>query len=248
MLLVRDEFLETKFAHRARRDVASDLRCFHRDRAAAATGVIQRHTLRHPTFGVGRCAIALAPAACGQHGGSQCFFQRRIAFVCAPATLEQGLTRGVDVERAFLGGQVGVDTRIGPLRVDVGAHAKLVAESVSHGVFDFERRKVQAFERAVLRGDFNLESFFRREPQLPRHLTRSAIQVLLLTVLCVRQLHQHALSQAAVQVELQHIAPRGAHHHTRTKRANVVVAHASDATHFLGQIGFDACRTGQEEM
>ena len=100
----------------------------------------------------------------------------------------------------------------------------------------------------MLRGDFNLEGFFGREPQLPRHLTRRAVQVFFLAVHRVRELDQHALRQTAVQVELQHIAPRGAHHHTRTKNTQVVVAHARDATHFLGQIGFDACRTGQEEM
>ena len=217
MFLVGDEFLKAKFAHRAWRDVAGNLRRLHRDGAAAAAGVVQGYALGDEAIGVGRCAIALAPTTRGQHGGGESFFQWRIAFIGAPSTFEQWLARGVDVERAVLGRQVGVDARIGPLGVDIGAHAKLVTETISHRIFDFQRRKVQALQRAVLRGDFDLEGFFGREPQLPRHLARRTVQVLFLTVHRVRELDQHALRQTAVQIELQHIAPRGAHHHTRTK-------------------------------
>ena len=91
MGLVGYEFFKTKATHRAWRDVASNLRGFNGDGAAAAAGVVQRHALGAQAIGVGGCAVPLAPTAGGEHGGGQGFFQGRIPFVGAPAAFEQGL-------------------------------------------------------------------------------------------------------------------------------------------------------------
>ena len=107
----------------------------------------------------------------------------------------------------MVNGQVRKDACIGPLRVDIGAHACFVAKAISNRIFDFERCKVQTFQRAVLRGDVYFETLLRREPQLPRHIGGDVIQILFLTIGRVRQLDQHPLCQTAVQIQQQSIAP-----------------------------------------
>jgi hypothetical protein len=99
----------------------------------------------------------LLPAAGGDHGGGQGFLQRGVALVLAPAALEQRLARGVDVQRGLIGRQVHMDAHVGPARVHIGALAALVAKAVGHRVLDLERGEVQAFQRAVLGGHFDLE-------------------------------------------------------------------------------------------
>ena len=117
------------------------------------------------------------PAAGGQHGGGQGFFERCIAFVFAPTALEQGLARGVHVKRTAVGGEVHINSHVRPLRVDVGTFAAFVAKAVGHGVFDFEGCKIQAGERAVLRCDFNFEGLLGGEPNFPRHSKGSVVQI-----------------------------------------------------------------------
>ena len=171
-------FLEGKAPVQAGRDVAGDLRSFDDDGARAAAGVVQRHALFTQT------AFA-APAAGGQHGGSQGFLQWCVALVFAPAALEQRLARGVDVNGDGVGGQVRVDAHVGPARVHVGAHIEFVPEAVRYRVLDLERGKVQAVQRTVLRRDLDLEALLGREPDFPGHVAGGAVQVLFVAVLGV---------------------------------------------------------------
>ena len=192
---------------RAGRDAERDLRRLDRDRAAAAAGVVER-------LGRDLAGLGVPPAAGGQHGGGQGFLQRRIALVLPPAALEERLAGGVDVERALVGGQVREHARVGPAGLDAGPHAaRLGAEAVGDRVLDAQRGEVEALERAVLRGGLDLEGLLRREPDLPGHAARDGVEVVLAAVGRVRQFDQHALREAAVQVELQRVAPGGAHAH-----------------------------------
>jgi hypothetical protein len=63
-----------------------------------------------------------------------------------------------------------------------------------------------------------------------------------------RQLHQHALRQAAVQVDAHGIAPRGAGHHTTAARHQVVAREAGDGVHFVGQKALNASGAGHEQV
>ena len=239
MFLKRQVFLEGETAQCARRNVAGDLRGFDGNRATAAAGVVERQQI----------VVALRPAAGGQHGSGQRFLQWCLAHVLAPAALEQRLARGVDVERAGVGGEVGVNTRIGPLGVDVGAHAVgLGPEAVTHRVLDLEGGEVQAGQRTVLRGHFDLDGFTRGEPDFPGHLAGSAVQVFLTAVLGVRQLHQHTLGQAAVQVQAHGVAPRAACQHAAPAGEQVLAAQAGQAVHFRGQVVLDASGAGQKQL
>ena len=85
----RQKFLEPKASHHPWSNAASNLRGFNRNRAATATGVIQRNALVAPTVGIVGRSIALAPTTRSQHRCSQGFFQRRVAFVGAPTAFKQ---------------------------------------------------------------------------------------------------------------------------------------------------------------
>ena len=67
----------------------------------------------------------------------------------------------------------------------------------------------------MLGGDFDLEGLLGGKPDLPGHVGCCVVQVLLGAVLVVRQLNQHALSQATVQIKLQGITPRTRQLHPR---------------------------------
>ena len=234
VVLEGQQFLKTKAPLQTRRDAASDLRRFDREGAAAAAGVVQRHG------GV--------PATGGDHGRGQGFLQRRVAFVGAPAALEQGFARGVDVQRERFGRDVGVNAHVGPGGVHVGALTALVAKAVRHRVFDFEGRKVQAGQWAVLGRDVDFESLLGREPDFPGHFAGGVVEVVFVAVIGDRQLHQHALGQAAVQVDAHRIAPRGAGHHAAAARHQVLAREARDGVHLVGQKAFNARGARHEQV
>ena len=234
VVLKGQQFFKAKAAVQAGRDAAGDLRRFDRDGAAAAAGVVQR--------------CRAVPATGGDHGGGQGFFQRRVALVGAPAAFEQRLARGVDVERQRFGREVGVDAHVGPGGVDAGALAALVAKAVGHRVFDLECGKVQAGQRAVLRRDVDLEGLLGGEPDFPGDVAGRVVEVVFVAVVGDRQLHQHALGQAAVQVDAQCIAPGGVGHHAATAGHQVVAGQARDRMDLIGQKALDASGAGHEQL
>ena len=214
MGLIGQQFFKRKAAHQARRHVASDGGRLNGNGAAATTRVVQGQALLHAADrrrGAGCFTRGAdewhAPTAGGQHGRGQGFFQRRITFVHAPAAFEQGLARGIDVQRHVVAGEVGVQAHIGPLGVDAGALAAFGTEAIGHRVFDAQGGKVQAFERAVLGRDLDFEAVLWREPSLPRHRMGTGVHIVLMPIRGVRELHQHPHGQAAVQVELHGHAP-----------------------------------------
>ena len=225
------QLLEAKMPQLARRHAAGDLRGFDGDGATAAAGVVKR-------------GLAV-PAAGRKHRGGQGFLERCIALVGAPAALEQGLARGVDVERELVLRQVRKDTGIRPAGFDVGAHAGLVAETVDQRVLDLQCGEVQALERAVLGRDLDLEALLGREPDFPGHIGSGVVQVLLAAVGRGRQVHQHALRQAAVQVQQQRVAPGTFDQHAAAPGAR---CGAGDALDLGGQEFLDAGGARQKQL
>ena len=129
--------------------------------------------------------------------------------------------------------------------VDAGAHiARALAKPIAHRVFDPERCKVQAFKGAVLRCQLHLKGLRRGEPNFPRHLKRCAVNILLIGIGTMSQLHQHPLCQAAVQVEQQHVAPRALQLHAPTALVHSLMRQLSDAQHLSRQQVFYASGTG----
>ena len=232
MRLEGHQFFKTKTALAARGNAAGDLGGLNGDGAAAAAGVVQR--------GGG------VPTAGSNHGCSQSFLERRIAFVGTPATLEQRLAGGVDVQRDVLACQVSVDAHIGPGGFHAGALAALGSEAVGHSILDFERGKVQALERTVLRGDLDLEGLLGREPDFPGHIAGGFVQIGFAAVGGVRELHQHALRQSAVQVQAHGFAPAGVDHHAAAASHQVVPGQASEVVYLIGQKFFNPCGAGHE--
>ena len=100
-----------------------------------------------------------------------------------------------------------VNAHVGPLGVDVGSLAAFGAKAIGHGIFDFERCKVEAGEWTVLRCNFNLESLLGGEPNFPSHGTGGVVQIFFAAVKGLRQLNQHTLRESAVQVQAHGIAP-----------------------------------------
>ena len=233
--LKRQVFLKGKTSVDAWRDVAGNLRGFNRNRARATARVIQRHALLAQAF-------VTTPSAGRKHGSGQGFFQGCVAFVFAPAAFEQRLARRVDVDGDGVDRQVHINPYIGPTGFNTGPDIiELGPEAVSHRILDFERCKIQAGQRAVLRGDVDFEGLLGREPDLPGDVGCGVVQVLLAAVLVVRQLNEHALGQAAVQVELLRIAPGALQLHARPPSLRRSAGNALD---FAGQQGFNARSAG----
>ena len=129
--------------------------------------------------------------------------------------------------------------------VDAGAHiARALAKPVAHRVFDPERCKVQTFKRTVVCRQLHLKGLRRGKPDFPRHLKRSTVNVLLIVIGALSQLHQHPLCQAAVQVEQQHVAPRALQPYAPTALVHGLLRELSDAQHLSCQKVFHASGTG----
>ena len=127
---------------------------------------------------------------------------------------------------------MGINPHIRPARVHIGPHAlKTLPKTVSNRVLDRQRSKVQALQRAVLGGDFDLERLARREPGFPGNAKSRVVQIALAPVGVMRQLDQHALGQSAVQVQQQGIAPAARQLHPG---APGLGQRAGDALNFLG--------------
>ena len=83
----------------------------------------------------------------GEQRGGQCFFQRRLTGVFAPAALEKRLTRGVDVQRGVVGADEKGNRQIGPVGIDTGPCAGAFAQRVADRILDAQRSEVQAVKR-----------------------------------------------------------------------------------------------------
>ena len=209
MCLVGDQMLKAKTPQLARCDRTLDLSGLNGNRATATARVVQTS---RPRLSV------LRPAHCGQHGRSQRLLQGRLPLVQAPTALEQRLPRGVQGQGHGVLGQVHINAHMGPTHVHIRPDACALPKTICNRVLDFERRKIQTLQRAVLRCDFNLEGLTLSEPKLPRQGLAHLVNIRLVLVMLLAQLDQYPLGQTGMQIELHHLSPRGHHLHAPALR------------------------------
>ena len=128
-----------------------------------------------------------------------------------------------------------IEAHIGPLGIDVRTHPSFLTEAVRHRILDFERGKVEAGQGAVLGGDVDLECVFGGEPHLPSHRAGGLIQVALVAVRGLRELHQNPLRQTAAQIELHGLPPGSHGHDAASPHQQIVADQAGDVVDLMGK-------------
>ena len=233
--------LEGEAALQPRGHAAGHLRGLDGDGARAAARVEQWAVLR-PALPAGGC----------QHGRGQGLLQRRFALDLlaptlgiAPAALEQRLARGVGKQRGMVEAHVQHEWQVGVARVHAGPLARGFAHHVAHGVLDAQRGEIHAAQRAALCIHVRAKCLRGRDPVEPGHASRQVVEVVLVAVRAVHQRPQHALSDAALQVQSQRLqsvtlGPDAA--------APGLGRAAGQALHLLGQQGLGAAGRRQEEV
>ncbi|RYH25303.1 MAG: hypothetical protein EON54_24265 [Alcaligenaceae bacterium] len=121
--IVTAQALEAQGAGNARRNAQGDPGRFDQQGSAAAEGIHER------VLGI--------PIGQRQHASGQIFPQRRFALVQAPAPFEQGLARGVQIER-------------GGLLEQKQVHARIIGYDIDPAAIEFSKRNA---ERAWLAED-----------------------------------------------------------------------------------------------
>ncbi|MCY1517239.1 hypothetical protein D9M68_519090 [compost metagenome] len=193
--VVAAQALEAEGARDARGHAQGDPGALDEDGARAAEWVQQR----------GR----RVPARQRQHAGGQVLAQRRLALVQAPAALEQGFTRGVQVQRGGVPGQEQVHAGVRPHRVDAGAFAFQIAQAVADAVLGAQIAVLQALHRALDGRGVHAQGLLGAEPAFPGGVTGQVQDVVFVRDLGVRDLHQDAGRQARIQVGALHARPIG---------------------------------------
>ena len=231
----RLQALEREAARQARRDVAGDLRGLDRDRAGAAARVQQAAVLG-----------SAVPAGRVDQRRRQRLLQRRLALLLAPAALEQGLAAEVDRDPGVRRVDVQADREIREARVDAGPRAGHVAHHVADGVLDAQRGEVQALQRRALCGDVHADGLVRRDPLRPVDAAPEVVQVVFVAVVAVHHRPQHALRDAAAQVQAHRVLDAFVDHHAAAP-GNHALVRADDADAFLGEQFLAAVGAGDEE-
>jgi hypothetical protein len=95
---------------------------------------------------------------------------------------------------------------------------------------------------------FDLEALAWGEPDFPGHAAGQFVKVVFAAIGPVRQLYQHALRKAAVQVEQQRIAPGGAQQHATAPGEQVLTRQAGGTVGLIGQKALDASGAGQKNL
>ena len=98
----------------------------------------------------------------------------------------------------------------------------------------------------MLRRHLYLDALLGREPNFPSDGGSGAVQVLLAAVFAQRELHQHALGQATVQIELHHRAPGALQHDAATPALHRVGGQVGNGLHLAGQKVFHPSGAGQK--
>src|SRR3989442_824559 len=119
----------------------------------------------------------------------------------AKPTLEECLTRGIEVERHVLTVQKRVNTDIRSARGHVGTNAGGYAEAIADRVFDPEGDKIQAVQRALLGTDLHLDRAADGKPRLPGQRMRGLKNIVLVAVGAVKDAPQHPAGDPAVEVD-----------------------------------------------
>ena len=103
-----------------------------------------------------------------------------------------------------LGPEVQHELQVGALRVDTRPLAACLAQRVAHGVLDAQRREVQAAQRRAVRGGVDAQRLARRDPGRPVDAARERVEVVFVAVGAFGDFDQHALREAAFEVEPHH--------------------------------------------
>ena len=228
--------LKGKVALATRRNATGHLSRFNSQGATAAAGVVEG------AAGFGRAT----PAGCGQHGCGQGFFERCVAGVLAPTALEERLARAVGIEGGGFGVEVQEHGQVGLARVHARPLAVGVAQRVAQGVFHPQAGEVQALQRALAAADVDAEGVLRGEPRLPVHISCQRVEVLLVAVGAVHQLHQHPGGDAAVQVQAHGVLQRGLQNSHAAARG-FQLGTGQQGSHFGGQQRLNATAAGQKQ-
>ncbi len=186
-----------------------------------------------------------APAGGGQHRRGECFLQRRVALVLAPAALEQRFARGIDIQRGAGGGQVQHQLQVRRVRVHIRPLAGALAQLVAHGILDAQCGEIQAAQRAALRGGVDAQRVAWRDPLCPVHALRQCVQVVLVPVVGAGHLDQHALRQPAAQVQRHQAGGVGVQRNAATPRFGRRAG--QQRADFIAQQRFDTGGAGQEQ-
>ena len=233
-LAKRREPLEGKAALRSRRDAAGDLRRFDGDGAGAAHRVEQRPV-----------GLAALPAGRRQHGRGERLLERCLALVFTPAALEQRLAGGVDIERGVALGQVQQQRQVGAARVDARARAGGLAHHVAHAVLDAQRGEIEALERRALRRHIDLDGLRGRHPVGPAHAAGERVEIVFAAVGRLGDAPQHALREAAAEVERHRFVCAAGQLDAAAARARGRAR--QQPRHFAGKQAFDARGARQEQ-
>src|SRR2546430_13821059 len=112
--------------------------------------------------------------------------QGRLGDGGAEPTLEECLTRGIEVERHVLTIQKRVNADIRSARSHVGTNAGGHAEAIADRVLDPEGDKIQAVQRALLSTDLHLDRAADGKPRRPGQRMRGLKNIVLVAVDAVK--------------------------------------------------------------
>lgn len=115
-------------------------------------------------------------------------------------------------------------------------------------MIDLQGGEVEAGQRTVLGGDLDLEALAGGEPDFPGDVAGGVVQVFFVAVRRVRELYQHALRQAAVQVEPHGVAPGCPRQHAAAQGLQVHAHQAGQGVDFFSEVVFDPGGAGQKQM
>ena len=194
------------------------MRGFREERAAAAHRVVE-----------GRAGV---PAGQTQDACREVFTKWRRALVQTPAALEERIAGGVEIERAFVGGEECEDAHVRMCGVDVGREPLSSRRRSQIGVLDAQRREFEAAQRRFDRGDVYPHRLVRREPLLPSLFERELVDVLFAAIRAMRDFQQDAAREARVQVGGHAGGPAAAEmriRHWREVGGNAVVFDIKDS-------------------
>ena len=165
--------------------------------------------------------------------------------ILAQAALVERGARGVDVERAFVGGDEAVHAHVRFARVDVRPLAGIGTEAVADRVLDAQRDELQTLERTLDRRHIDANRLCRREPLAPRAVESELVDIVFLGVTTVRDAPEDARGDARMQVGGIAGRPVGDEMHAAGNRLQIL--HAGGGQVF-GKQGFKPARTTGKEF
>ena len=162
------------------------MRRFQQNRAAAAHRIEQRN--------------AGEPSGKAKNPDGEIFPQRRFSRGYALAALEQRLPRGVEIKGKVAICQMSLDANIGLTGIHAGTATREPADSIAHGVLDFEGDEIETRERTPDGRDIDPYSESRFKPVVPWQRQSGAVNIVLVAVAVPCHLPQNPACNAAFQI------------------------------------------------